>query len=191
MGRDEAPFLERGETWYNGRTIDANDLGGESILGREWDFENYDPATGVTRSGTRVRVRACRNLSGGVLYGKQFVKFAAGDPTGIVAATDATDQAFVLDEYLPEGGLADDDIGLVVIKGHSVVQSPHTAVATTVVALGDWVIPIAASRYGKADFNLATVPLADVVNNKAARALSAIAASTSIDTDLPVMVGGW
>ena len=54
MSRDENPPWSRGETFYNGETIDTNDLGGTNLEGKEWVFEDFNPTNDTTRSNKYV-----------------------------------------------------------------------------------------------------------------------------------------
>src|SRR5690348_2512841 len=74
MARDEAPPFQRGETFYNGGTIDPNDLGGVNLEGKEFEFEDDQRGT-----GHRIRVRVVRNVSAGPILPKRLVTFQAAN----------------------------------------------------------------------------------------------------------------
>ena len=50
MARNENPPFPLGETYYNGGTIDANNLGGVHLEGQVWEFDDLDyTASGAKR----------------------------------------------------------------------------------------------------------------------------------------------
>jgi hypothetical protein len=96
MARDEAPPFERGGTYYRGGAIDASNLGGVNLEGKEWRFEDNAYGTGMF-----VHVRVVGDLFYIVTRGPCLVKndiasgagtvINAGDP--LVALTAATSGA--------------------------------------------------------------------------------------------------
>ena len=200
MARDENPFVGRGETFYNGGTIDATDLQGGHLLGRTYEFEDINPSTGIQASPMRVKCMLMRNLSDVTLYGKRLVQvnFTTCSISGFV--DDELTEGYVLDEYLPSTGLLDNDIGYIVIEGPTTMLTASTAVDTNIVAQKGWIVALTvnttsgnstAGRLAAIDTSVATTPLANTIINRIGRALTAITASTSTSTDVRVLVGNW
>ena len=81
MARDETP-LARGETYYNGETIDSNNLGGVNLEGKEFVFEVNAPDdyAATDPSGRQVRVKVVRNRSGVNLKPARIAHFNPADP---------------------------------------------------------------------------------------------------------------
>ncbi len=83
MSRDDAPPFPRGETWYNGTTIDPTNLGGPNYEGKEYTCEvNAPDASALVwqqsdQSGRPVRVKVVRNMSGTTLYPARVAHFLA------------------------------------------------------------------------------------------------------------------
>jgi hypothetical protein len=173
MGRLDSPPFERGATFYNGGTIDTNDLGGANLEGREYVFEptSGDPAD---PTGRAVRVRVVRNKSGIALKPKRVVKYEAADPfetkvSGYVSAL-ADSPAGVVDEFLPAAGVPNNDLFYIVVDGPSLVTQPGTASS---VAIGDRIVPTTgtsatnddAGRVAKQDLTGATATLGNNIQN--------------------------
>ena len=78
MAKRENPPFERGATFYNGGTIDTNNLGGVNLEGTEWEFEDLDYSTGVGvknyRTNTLVKCMCVRNAAGIALLPRRLVK---------------------------------------------------------------------------------------------------------------------
>src|SRR4051794_5355755 len=116
MARDEAAPFARGETYYNGGTIDQSDLGGANLEGKEYVFEVNAPddPTKSDPSGRPVRVRVVRNKSGQNLKPARIAVFKAADPyeTQVDGYAFAVSDrpAGVIDEFLPSAGVPDGDL---------------------------------------------------------------------------------
>jgi hypothetical protein len=192
MSRDQHPPFERGSTYSNGEPIDANDLGGLNLEGKEFEFEDD-----VHGTGHRVRVRVVRNVSGGRLKPKKLVKFAAGAYGRRVDGytTAVASHGFPADELLPPQGVAPNDLFYIVVGGPAVVRS--TATGTPTVASGGKVVAGAAANQEAADAGTivaqdltgATATLGNNLQNAIGRAVGALAAG---DTSKDVLIGvGW
>lgn len=206
--RNNDPFFGRGETFYGaGGTPVSTDY--HWLPGMEYIFEDK-AGSGVAggRSGKRVRVRVVKNVSGIALLGKRLVTFktsAAGDQ-GFETEIDgyvATDyvRAYALDEYLPSGGLPNNDLGFIVVEGPAIVSTCTAADATNVISVGDFIHAKTAAnstttasthpsgRVQLADFTGATSVLALKIKNTIGRALSAATTANTL-SDLLINVGG-
>lgn len=180
MARDEAPPFARGETYYNGGTIDTNDLGGVNLEGKEFVFEPVQPGIPTTQtdpSGRPVRVKIVRNKSGQALKPARLVKFKAADPAesqvdGYCYAV-GDRPAGVVDEYLPSAGVPDNDLFYIVIDGPTKVTQTHTSNSN--LSIGDRLVPTAggassatddlAGRVLKQDLTGATATLGNNIQN--------------------------
>jgi hypothetical protein len=124
----------RGQTAYNGRTIDTNDLQDVRQEGFSRVFPNENPPTAGGQIRTRrgagvVRARWMRNTSGYTLLPKRLVKHAAGyynKRFDGYTRTTAEHTAGVIDEFLPATGVVTNDCCWVVQQGQTLVTSYNT-----------------------------------------------------------------
>jgi hypothetical protein len=201
MARDENPPFSRGETFYNGGTIDTNDLGGENLEGKEYVFEDVNPTTGVARSSRPVRVRVVRNTAAIALLPKRVARFEAGANEygsridGYATTTAA--EGYPIDEYLPSAGVPVNDLCYIVVEGPAVVLTSLSDLSADV-AVGAWMVAITGATSGATtsgrlrniDLTGATQPLADMVLNRIGRALSA-ATTQNTNSNLLLHIGKW
>ena len=206
MARNENPPFARGETYYNGETIDTNNLGGINLEGAEWVFEDVHASTGVARTGRPVRCRVVRNSSGINLLPKRLAKFEDGalehgsrvDGYAINSAANTPEAGYPIDEYLPAAGVPTNDLFWVVIEGPATVITSIADLTAAVLGIGDWAVAVTAATSqattaGRIITQLlsgATAPLAANVQNRVGRALSG-AVTTSTATDVVLDVGKW
>jgi hypothetical protein len=204
MSRDENPPFSRGETFYNGATIDTNDLGGTNLEGKEWVFEDYDPTTDTTRSNKYVRCRVVRNTSGINLLPKRIAAFELDttnpDEYGRRVAgytTTTSAEGYPIDEYLPAAGVVTNDLFYIVVEGPAVVLTSLSDFGANITT-GTWVNAITAAtsqattagRVEDQDITGATNVLANAILNRIGRALSA-ATTANTNTDVLIEVGKW
>lgn len=205
MSRLENPPFLRGETFYNGATIDSNNLGGTELEGCTFEFDDTDNSVqGVRpkRSNRKVLCQIIRNVSTAVLLPKRLA--TASLTSGVygcradgMADVLAEDCLGVVDEWLPAAGAAVNDLLWVVIKGPTLC----TTFATGGIgfAVGERVIAAtaAASTGGTATGKItgsstaitgATTPLADAIRNVIGRAITA-RTSGEVNTDTLILVG--
>jgi hypothetical protein len=202
MARNEAPPFGRGETFYNGSTIDSGDLQGVNLEGKEWVFEDINPTTGVQRSAKYVRCRVVRNTAAIALLPKRVVSFEAdGLEYGCRVdgySTTTAAEGFPLDEFLPTAGLAINDLGWIVIEGPATVLTDIAAAAGNVVSVGGWVVALTGATSGATTsghvaaqvLTGATALLAAQVQNRIGRALSA-KTTANTNADILIDVGKW
>jgi len=145
MARDESLPFARGETFYNGGTIDANDLGGPNLEGRVYLAE-VNTANGYTQndpSGRQVRLRVVRNVSGVNLKPGRLVKYKAINPyeTQVDGYTFAVGDrpAGVVDEFLPAAGVPNNDLFYIVIDGPTKVT--QLSASASVLVIADRIVP--------------------------------------------------
>jgi hypothetical protein len=129
MSRSQDMPFDRGSTWYNGRTIDTDNLEGGQILGRTGMFESVvlsdRGVKGKRLQESQVVVRAVRNSSGFTIYGKRLVKLSTTDPNTIVGiATTVAEECYPVDEYLPSTGCPNGDICYIVVAGPAMCLTP-------------------------------------------------------------------
>jgi len=206
MARDENPIFGRGETFYGGGTIDANNLGGINLEGKEWEFEDINPTTKTARlDGRKVRCRCVRNVSGGALLPKRLalLQDTAGKNSGRVAgyasgtAADTPQQGYPIDEFLPAAGVPANDLFWIVVEGPAVVLTSLADMATDL-AVGEFVVAATAATSqattaGRVIPQLlsgATARLAANIQNRVGRAHTA---KTTQNTHAEVLidVGHW
>jgi hypothetical protein len=202
MARNENPPFARGATFYEGATIDSNNLGGINLEGQEWVFEDIDlnaaGSTKKSRTGLQVTCRIVRNVSGIALLPKRAVRYqaTAGNYGGRVdgyTTTTAAPFAGVVDEYLPSTGVPANDLFWIVVKGPTLMLPDLAAGANNVINIGDALVALTAAtsqattagRVAPQDLTGATAPLANQVQNKFGHALTA---RTTANTTLDVLV---
>jgi hypothetical protein len=133
--------IPRGRTWYNGDTIDANNLGGVLFEGTVAVFPNRSAKTGVApwsrRAPDEVVAVLVRNVSGVNLLPGMMVTWAAGYFKKRVdgySRTTAVWVAGVVDEHLPAAGVPTNDLFWLVVKGPTLVKTSAAADAEDVIA---------------------------------------------------------
>lgn len=109
---------------------------GTGWVGVVKQFPDVDPTTGQVRSNRVKTCIAVRNSSGIALTPKKLVQFASGSFSavdGYAAATDAV-VAGVVDEHLPSGGVAANDVFWITVAGPTEVNlgAAQQAAADTV-----------------------------------------------------------
>jgi hypothetical protein len=131
----DAPYVHaaRGQTAYNGMTIDTNDLADVRQEGFVRVFPNLSPpSSGAQVAGRRgggvVRCRWMRNVSGATLIPKRLVTHAAGYYNkrfdGYSRLT-AAHIAGVIDEHLPATGVVTNDCCWIVQQGQTLLVSDN------------------------------------------------------------------
>lgn len=131
MSRDNVSTPERGATWYNGATIDTNNLAGLEAEGVTKIFEDkLWSAVGVKgerNQGRMVTCRLVRNMSGITLFAKQLVQLDTANPNRITGRTTVLfGEAYPLDEFLPAAGVPHGDLCWIVIAGPALCLTPMT-----------------------------------------------------------------
>lgn len=127
------PF-DRGDTYFGGAPTNAND--GEHLLGQEYTLMDDQHGT-----GREVTLRAVRNSSTVTLYGKSLVRLNALGTEIIGVETEEYTEARVvpLDELLPSGGVAANDICFVVVKGPALCQDQIAQASENIISAGSLV----------------------------------------------------
>lgn len=154
MARDEAAPFSRGETFYNGGTIETDNLGGPNLEGREFAMDSFSPdSTTPDPSGRSVRLRVVRNVSGVNLKPGRVVVYKAADPyecqvDGYAFAV-GDRPAGVVDEFLPAAGVVNNDLFYIVVDGPTKVTQPHTSNSSLVA--GGRIVPTAGGGASKTD----------------------------------------
>jgi hypothetical protein len=103
-------------------------------------FPDIDPSNGQIRSNRLKKCIAVRNVSGVALLPKRVVTFKSGSFSEVDGYTRLTDAASagVVDEHLPSGGVAANDVFWVTVEGPTEVKlgpGLQAAADTTLVAL--------------------------------------------------------
>lgn len=210
MARTENPPFSRGETFYNGGTIDSNNLGGVQHEGKIWEFEDIDLTPGSvgskkTRSGREVKCMCVRNVSGINLLPKRCVNLQTGGTDGKFYlgrvdgySTTTAQRAYPIDEFLPSAGVPNNDLFWVVVEGPAKVLTDLAGGANNVVNVGGVVCALTAvtsqsttaGRVQPQDLSGATTALGNQVQNKIGVSLSAVTTGNT-NADLLVEVGKW
>lgn len=133
MSRDNEPPFGRGETLYNGGTIDTNNLDGTQYEGMVKVFEDVlysavgiKPGRGVA-AGKKVACRLMRNLSGITLFAKRLVQIDPASPGRILGNQVVNfGESYPVDEFLPAAGVPNGDLFFLVIGGPALVLTPMT-----------------------------------------------------------------
>ena len=198
MARNENPPFGRGETYFSG--VGATTTDPQGIIGKEWVFEDNNPNTKAVRSNKSVRCRAVRNSSGIALLPRRIAQFSltAGsfshEVTGYTTTT--AQRGYLIDEFLPATGVANNDVFWIVIEGPA---EGITDLATAdTIAIGDKLVALTAAtsqattagRLDQAVFTGATTPLADQILHYIGHAMSATT-SANTNTALLIDVGHW
>ncbi len=132
MSRDNTTPFGRGETFFNGGTVDATS--GFEYEGMVKVFEDVlysasgvKTGRGVHADGKKVACRIVRNTSGIVLYPKRLVQIDPANP-GQVLGNQVVNfgEAFPVDEFLPASGVPNNDLFYIVIGGPALVLTPLT-----------------------------------------------------------------
>lgn len=153
MARDESLPFARGETFYNGGSIDTTDttqgascsLGGLNLEGKEYVTEENAQSqgtgypVGLSPVGRPIRVKVVRNASGAALLPKRIVTYQCttsikpGTRVDSYALNNASNNlAGVVDEYLPATGVPANDLFYIVVKGPTTLISATTSGPLTI-----------------------------------------------------------
>ena len=214
MARDESAPFARGETYYNGGTIDLTNLGGINLEGKVFTFEpnsqdNYSGTysnASTDPSGRAVRCKVVRNTSGGNIKPGRVCRFSAAStnngPLGTSVdgyATTTTDLlAGVSDEFLPSAGVPTNDLFYVVIEGPTQVTQGATTAAN--LAIGSRLVPAAygatagdnlGGRAALQDLTGATAVLGAQIQNMFGFAASANTTAGSLVNAVVSFGTGW
>lgn len=214
MARVDSPPFERGQTWYNGGTIDSNNLGGLQHEGKEWVFEDIDlynsAKTGAkpARTNRFVRCRVVRNVSGINLLPKRLVRFQKSGVNygarvdGYTATT--AERGYPVDEYLPAAGVVNNDLFWIVVDGPAMILMPIAPGDIANMTEGDPLVALTAAtsqattagRITNQTFTGSTQTsdytfLANQVENYIGRALSARTTGNTDSAGVLVEVGHW
>lgn len=150
MARHESPPFGRGETFFNGGTVDSTS--GENLEGMEWEFEDLDySSTGSLkpRTNRKVRCRIVRNSSGIALLPKRLVSFKAGSFNKQVdgyANVTSEPHAYPVDEWLPAAGVPANDLFWIVVEGPAVCLTDPANGEGNSIAEGDLVVALTAAN---------------------------------------------
>jgi hypothetical protein len=118
---DGDPALTKGLQW-EGRTYMLDDV----------DMSSTGNQGQTLRSNRRKKVMVVRNVSGYTMYGKRLVQFEEGALPDFLGRVDgytavlSGKAAGVTDEWLPSGGVANNDLFLITIEGPTEILCPLT-----------------------------------------------------------------
>ncbi len=124
-----------------GQTLGVSSVDdGGGWVGVVKQFPDVDPSTGQIRSNRVKTCMAVRNTSGVSLLPKRVVTFASGSFSAVDGYTRLTDAASagVVDEHLPAGGVAANDVFWITVHGPTEVKlgpAQEAAADTSLVAL--------------------------------------------------------
>lgn len=139
-----------GPTSPNDSLVGISGSYGDNWVGSVKEFADVNPVTGAVRSNRRKVCIAVRNKSGAALLPKRVVTFstAAGklfsEVTGYSAVANE-ERVGIVDEFLPAGGVAADEVFWVTVEGPTEVA---VGLSGTDVAAGDRLCAIVAATSG-------------------------------------------
>lgn len=187
MSRDNETPFGRGETLYNGGTIDLNNLDGVQYEGMVKVFEDVlYSALGLKTNrpsghqGKKVACRIVRNLSGVTLYAKRLVQIDPANPGRVTGYQNgAFKEAFPVDEFIPAAGVPNGDLFYIVIGGPAIVATPMTGAEfiSASIAAGA-LIGAGTSNAGSTQAGTTGVP------GRGVGQAAGLASSTNLGTDL-------
>lgn len=201
MQYDRLPF-ERGKTANTDLdAVSATVL--SNLEGREYLVEDINPATGIQRTERPVLLRVFRNKSGFALLPKKTFGYSTTTGENYSSAAKGhgrttAQHVAVVDEYLPAAGVADGDLFYGVIEGPSNCLTDLAGGANNVIAQGGVVVALTAAtsnattsgRVAPQDLTGATAPLAEQIQNRIGRALTA-RTTANTNADILIDVGKW
>ena len=129
MAHYESPPFGRGDTFYNGGTIDSTNYGGLQLEGAQWFFQDLQWITsGIigakpARTNRLVKCMVVRNVSAAAILPSQLVtlqkvgtdgRYYCGRVDGLVTTT--ADRCYPADEFLPSAGVPVGDLFWIVIE---------------------------------------------------------------------------
>jgi hypothetical protein len=210
MSRTEAPPFDRGATYYNGGTIDANNLGGLNLEGKIWEFEDVDYSLGTVgakaaRSGRLIKCMCVRNVSGINLLPKRLAQLQTTGADGRYAlgrvagyATTGGQRSYPIDEFLPAAGVPNNDLFWLVVEGPAMVITDLAGAANNVISVGSFVDALTAAtsqattagRVAPVDFSGVAATFVQVALGRVGMALSAVTTGNT-NANLLVEVGKW
>ena len=132
MARDDSPPFGRGQTFYDGASIDSNNLGGAQHEGKIWVFEDLDYTNSGAkpqRSNRPVKCMCVRNVGAAAMLPKRLATLKRsglnflGQVDGYGDIT-AEANAFPIDEWLPAAGVPVNDLFWIVIEGPAMCLTP-------------------------------------------------------------------
>ena len=205
MARNENPPFDRGSSYYNNfASSTGSTTDGVQLEGKEWMFEDFNPATKTLRSNQYVKCRVVRNTSAGVLLPSRLANLAvAPNSNGAFGgqvdgyATTLAQRAYPIDEFLPAGGVQVNDLFWIVTEGPAMVLTDLAAL-TGVISIGSKVVAQTAVTSGATtagrvllqDLTGATAPLANQAQNYVGHAMTA-ATTSQTNASILVNVGHW
>lgn len=198
MARNENLPWDRGGSFYNGNTIDSNNLGGVNFEGKEWETEDVDLTLGgakQARTGRDVVVRAVRNVGAAAMLPKRLARYqltAGKVGCRVDGYTRLTSEVFagVVDEWGPAAGFPVNDVFFIVVKGPTAMLVDLAAGANNVIAVGDILTSLTAATSGATtagrvkpqDLTGATAVLGNEIQFAIGRAMTArTTAQTTVD----------
>lgn len=206
---ENLPF-PRGSTFYNGGTIDSNNLQGLNLEGQEYLHEDLDFTNkyNTPRSDRLVRVRVVRNVAAAALLPKRLARMQASGlyynqrVDGYTTVDNA--RGYPIDEFLAATGVPVNDLFYVVVGGPAtVLTSLSGAGFNGDVAVGSVLVALTAATSGATTAGRAAVQnitastqtadysaIINAVQNRIGHALSAKTTGQT-NEDLLVDVGKW
>jgi hypothetical protein len=147
MSRGNASFPQRGETFYQGGTIDLNNLQGVNLEGQVKDFEDIQwdssesakPTRTGSAPGAKVRCMLVRNLSGATLHKKRLASINPLTKRVDGYTITTAQRGFPIDEFLPDTGVPNGDLFWVVIAGRAIIRTLMSG-QTADIAAGDLIV---------------------------------------------------
>lgn len=160
MAKKENPPFERGQTFFQGGTVNATD--GANLEGSLWSFPDIDISTQGAkgaRSNREVICMVVRNKTGSAMLPKLIAKLKIdgsgyeylGQVNGY--ATTVGERGYPIDEFLPAAGVPDNDLFYVVVSGPAMCTT--AAAGDTTISTGSKVIPSTGGKVIDQDITVA------------------------------------
>lgn len=186
---DINPPFPRGSTAFGAGFSPAN-TDADQLCGRVVTFEdrNWADRYGALRSNHLVHCLIVRNTSGGPLLPKFLAQIDANYDVAGYTAT-AGGEGFPIDEFLPAGGVANNDLFYVVIGGPAKCLLDIAATNGNLVAARDWITALTAAASTAATSGATSNNItAGRVQMEAGTVAALLATATSGNTDISTII---
>lgn len=197
---DHLQLPERGKTYLKGpnRTPGATAGTSAGLEGQKKLFVDNDfsqRGMKVPRTGREVTCILVKNVSGIALLPKRLCVWKAGYEGKRVdgyVTTDFAKAAGVVDDWLPAGGVSDDDLFWLVVQGPCLVKNDIAAAATAHINAGDYLVALTAASSqattsGRIQSYVATSNQTNIATQLLNKIGYALSAKTSANTNADVL----
>lgn len=187
---DINPPFPRGGTAFQSSGITPTSSDADQLCGRVVTFEDRDWGSryATLRSNHLVHCLIVRNTSGGPLLPKFLAQIDANYDVAGYTATDGG-EGFPIDEFLPAGGVAANDLFYVVIGGPAKCLLDIAATNGNLISARDWISALTAAASTAATSGATSNNItAGRVQMEAGTVAALLATATSGNTDMTTIV---